>query len=101
MATNYLHAHPDFGDLILILSEKMSIAPVLIEKDYWIMQCLYGLQAINMKFYLKGGTSLSKAFGIINRFSEDIDILIEPPYALHVATKRNQDKTAHCMGCGA
>lgn len=32
-----------------------------------------------MAFELKGGTSLSKGFGIIHRFSEDIDIRIEPP----------------------
>ncbi|WP_425485263.1 nucleotidyl transferase AbiEii/AbiGii toxin family protein [Burkholderia guangdongensis] len=38
------------------------------------MQCLWGLQAQGFQFELKGGTSLSKGFGIIHRFSEDIDI---------------------------
>ncbi|MBS0342496.1 MAG: nucleotidyl transferase AbiEii/AbiGii toxin family protein, partial [Proteobacteria bacterium] len=43
----------------------------------------------------KGGTSLSKGFGVIHRFSEDIDIRIEPPDGMDVKTGRNQDKPAH------
>ena len=48
-----------------------------------------------MKFELKGGTSLSKGYEIINRFSEDIDIFIHPPHHMDVKTGRNQDKPAH------
>jgi predicted nucleotidyltransferase component of viral defense system len=59
------------------------------------MHCLYGLQRLGMSFELKGGTSLSKGFQIINRFSEDIDIHIEPPKDRDVKTGRNQDKPAH------
>ena len=40
------------------------------------MHCLWGLQQQGFQFELKGGTSLSKGFGIIERFSEDIDIQI-------------------------
>lgn len=68
---------------------------MLVEKDYWIMHCLWGLQAQGFQFELKGGTSLSKGFGIIHRFSEDIDIRIEPPHGMDVKTGRNQDKPAH------
>ena len=50
------------------------------------MHCLYGLQQLGMTFELKGGTSLSKGFQIIDRFSEDIDIRIEPPPDRHVKT---------------
>jgi len=42
-----------------------------------------------LQFELKGGTSLSKGFGIIKRFSEDIDIRIEPPTNMKVRTGRN------------
>ena len=59
------------------------------------MHCLYGLQQLGMTFELKGGTSLSKGFQIINRFSEDIDIRIEPPKDRDVKTGRNHDKPAH------
>ena len=60
------------------------------------MHCLYGLKDMGMKFELKGGTSLSKGYGIINRFSEDIDICIHPPDHMNVKTGHNQDKPPHC-----
>jgi len=68
---------------------------MLVEKDYWIMHCLWGLQAQGFEFELKGGTSLSKGFGVIHRFSEDIDIRIAPPDGIDVKIGRNQDKPAH------
>jgi len=95
MAIEYLHSHPDFAALIRIVGEERAIVPALVEKDYWIMHCLYGLQRLNLSFELKGGTSLSKGFGIIKRFSEDIDIRIEPPEELDVKSRRNHSKPAH------
>lgn len=95
MADDFLHNHKEFSDLIRIVGEEQAISPVLVEKDYWIMHCLYGLQRLGMKFELKGGTSLSKGFGIIDRFSEDIDIRIEPPKGMDVETNPNKTKPAH------
>jgi hypothetical protein len=91
----FLHARRDFGQLLSLIANERRIDPVLVEKDYWLMHCLWGLQAQGLRFELKGGTSLSKGFGIIHRFSEDIDIRIEPPATLDVKTGRNQDKAAH------
>lgn len=96
----YLHDHPEFKELIRIVADRpMSsdggkIDPYLVEKDYWIMHCLYGLRAAGYDFQLKGGTSLSKGYGLIHRFSEDIDIHIAPPPSLTVKTSRNHDKEA-------
>lgn len=98
MPPDVLHNHPQFGDLIRIVAEQEGIAPALVEKDYWIMQSLYGLQQLGLSFELKGGTSLSKGYGIINRFSEDIDIRIEPPAEPAVMTGRNHHKPAHVAG---
>ena len=95
MPTDYLHNHKQFPELIRIVAEQKGIDPALVEKDYWIMHCLYGLQKLGLTFELKGGTSLSKGFKIINRFSEDIDIHIDPPADRNVKTGRNQDKPAH------
>ncbi len=95
MPHDFLHNHKEFADLIRIVSDAQSIDPVLVEKDYWIMHCLYGLQAIDMQFELKGGTSLSKGYGIIDRFSEDIDIRIEPPADMGVKTNPNHQNPAH------
>jgi hypothetical protein len=59
------------------------------------MHGLHGLQQLGLTFELKGGTSLSKGLGIIHRFSEDIDIRIEPEAGAGVATGRNQVKAQH------
>ncbi len=67
-----------FTDAVLAASEYLDIRPVYIEKDYWITRSLK-LMAQNpdaAKAVFKGGTSLSKAHKIGNRFSEDIDIAI-------------------------
>jgi hypothetical protein len=95
MPTDYLHNHKQFPELIRIVAEQRGIDPTLVEKDYWIMHCLYGLQKRGLTFELKGGTSLSKGFKIIDRFSEDIDVHIDPPADRNVKTGRNQDKPAH------
>jgi hypothetical protein len=95
MSADLLHNHPQFADLIRIVAEQRRIDPALVEKDYWLMHCLYGLQQLGLMFELKGGTSLSKGYQIINRFSEDIDIRIEPPKEHDVKTGRNQNSPAH------
>lgn len=98
MPREYLHAHSQFADLIRIVAEEKMIDPALVEKDYWIMHCLHGLQRLGLRFELKGGTSLSKGYQIIDRFSEDIDIRIEPPEDQDVKTGRNHLKEAHIRG---
>jgi hypothetical protein len=95
MPRDFLHNHRQFADLIRIVADAQGIAPALVEKDYWIMQSLYGLQQLGLTFELKGGTSLSKGYGLISRFSEDIDIRIEPPADPPVMIGRNHDKAAH------
>jgi len=92
---DFLHERRDFDQLLALVADERGLAPVLVEKDYWIMHCLWGLQAQGLRFELKGGTSLSKGFGVIHRFSEDIDIRIDPPQGMDVKTGRNHDKPAH------
>jgi hypothetical protein len=95
MSADFLHNHRQFPELIRIVAQAKAVDPAFVEKDYWIMHCLYGLQQLGLTFELKGGTSLSKGYQIINRFSEDIDIRIEPPKDRDVKTGRNQVKPAH------
>lgn len=92
----FLHDHKEFPDLLRIVADESGIALGLVEKDYWIMHSLYGLQKMELSFELKGGTSLSKGFDIIHRFSEDIDIRIEPPADMDVKSGRNHRKEQHC-----
>lgn len=89
MAAIYLHDHKEFPDLLRILEEETGILAGLIEKDYWIMHSLYGLKKQGYDFQLKGGTSLSKGFGLIDRFSEDIDLHINPPKELGINENPN------------
>jgi hypothetical protein len=67
-----------FTDVILATAEYFSILPTYIEKDYWITHSLSLMSQSNDagKLVFKGGTSLSKAYRLINRFSEDIDIAV-------------------------
>ena len=60
------------------LSYKTGIVPQAIEKDAWVTLALRMLFTSEIAKHLtfKGGTSLSKVYGLINRFSEDIDISI-------------------------
>lgn len=91
----YLHQHPEFSDLLLILESETGIQSGLIEKDYWIMHVLYGLKSQGHDFELKGGTSLSKGYKIIERFSEDIDIHIKPPADQKVNENPKNEKPAN------
>lgn len=96
MSSNlYPHEFPDFRDLIEATSKDKGILPQLVEKDYWIMHCLYGLNELGLSFELKGGTSLSKGYKIIKRFSEDIDLQIKPPPNMEVKCGRNHTKQKH------
>jgi hypothetical protein len=90
--SNYLHNHKEFNTLLRIVGAELNIEPGLIEKDYWIMHVLYGLKQQGYQFELKGGTSLSKGYGIIHRFSEDIDIHIKPPTVMKINENPNNNK---------
>jgi len=74
-----LRASPD--DLLALVaraSDHLSIPQEFLEKDYWVTELLRSVaQPVDDAVVIfKGGTSLSKAFGLIERFSEDVDILV-------------------------
>ena len=79
---DFIHNDPEFKELLSIVSTQKGIDITLVEKDYWIMHALYSLQQQGIEFELKGGTSLSKGYGLIHRFSEDIDIHIRTNFGL-------------------
>jgi predicted nucleotidyltransferase component of viral defense system len=64
-----------FGETAAI----MAIPEAIVEKDFWvcwILRYLFNASSLSKDIIFKGGTSLSKAFGIIERFSEDIDLIL-------------------------
>ena len=70
----------DFDAAIQRAAQQLgNLAPSFVEKDYWVTQVLRSLAAhYPGGFLFKGGTSLSKGYHIIERFSEDVDILVVP-----------------------
>lgn len=96
----FLHELPSAKELFEVVAKEQSenglkITDAMVEKDYWLMHCLWGLQQQGYRFSLKGGTSLSKGFCLIERFSEDIDIQIHPCEQDNVKTGKNHNKPAH------
>ena len=75
---SYLHKDKyAFVDAINLASTRFAIVPSVAEKDYYVTMILKELSQRMPFIVFKGGTSLSKCFKIINRFSEDIDITID------------------------
>lgn len=70
----------DFATAIARAAQELgSLDPAFVEKDYWVTQVLRTLNdSLGGGFTFKGGTSLSKGYRIIERFSEDVDILVVP-----------------------
>lgn len=67
-----------FTDAVRATTETMGIAPEFVEKDYWICQILQkqSRHPDADRIVWKGGTSLSKAYGLVKRFSSDVDFAI-------------------------
>ena len=65
--------------LFIDAADKANIADFIVEKDFWVSWVLGKIFAdkyLSEVLCFKGGTSLSKAFGLIDRFSEDIDLIL-------------------------
>ncbi len=84
----YLHKENRelFRDVILLTSQQLEVSEDIVEKDYYVTMILKKLSEIEYPVVFKGGTSLSKAFHVIDRFSEDIDIT----FAEHLGEARRK-----------
>lgn len=74
-----LHEDSDaLEELIAVTAQNMKLPQIYVEKDYWITKALKHLATSEFagQVVFKGGTSLSKAYRLIDRFSEDIDLAI-------------------------
>lgn len=74
-----LHLDKDnFEGAIVATAEYFQIPEIFIEKDYWVTYALHQLFHSDVKdlIVFKGGTSLSKCYNVIHRFSEDIDVVV-------------------------
>jgi predicted nucleotidyltransferase component of viral defense system len=84
------------------ISTKTGLPAFAIEKDWWVVQTLAAVYQLEIAPYLifKGGTSLSKAWKIIERFSEDIDLAMDRTFFGFDGdlTKNQRDKLKKISG---
>ncbi len=67
-----------FKDAVTATAQKFEIPEIFVEKDYWVTYALWTVfnDPIGREIVFKGGTALSKCFRLIERFSEDIDLIV-------------------------
>ena len=67
----------DRADLFAAAARRRGLTAEVIEKDFWVcwtLKRVFTLPALPAGLLFKGGTALSKVFGVIERFSEDVDL---------------------------
>lgn len=74
-----LHENKElFQDAVIAASQQKGIPEIYVEKDYWVTYALHTIfnNEIGKETVFKGGTALQKCFELIQRFSEDIDLVV-------------------------
>lgn len=88
--------HADFQQAILRAAEHFRdrrLRPAIIEKDYYVTEALRIIAAVaGEQVIFKGGTSLAKGWNLIGRFSEDIDIFLDPLASKPALSKKGIDR---------
>lgn len=67
------------GEIFTETAARLGVADAIVEKDFWvcwILQQLFTIEGLSERLLFKGGTSLSKIYHVIQRFSEDIDLAV-------------------------
>ncbi len=105
----------DRRDLFSESSRRLEMSAAVVEKDFWvcwILKRLFADPQLKEQMVFKGGTSLSKAYGLIDRFSEDIDLVLDwrllgygtedgsDPYQA-ISSKTKQDQYNRAMNAKA
>jgi Nucleotidyl transferase AbiEii toxin, Type IV TA system len=88
-----LFEHADFEQAMLRAAKQFGVSEQFVEKDYYVTEILRVVaDRLGDKAMFKGGTSLSKGWGLISRFSEDIDLFVNPDKFDPPAGKNKMDK---------
>ena len=101
----------DIDDVFVDVATSMKLPEVIIEKDLYvsyILDYLFSRSEFKNYFEFKGGTSLSKGYGLINRFSEDIDVVLKSEVIgenleeiIHLESKSQKEKMAEKLNAKA
>jgi hypothetical protein len=91
-----VHERPGLlAELVERAAARLDRDACLVEKDFWVTHTLDAIQRAGFEVHFKGGTSLSKGFNLIERFSEDLDLKLDAAFLPDVADniwKRADDK---------
>ncbi|PZX57628.1 nucleotidyltransferase AbiEii toxin of type IV toxin-antitoxin system [Algoriphagus ratkowskyi] len=92
-----MNLHEDkelFVDAVSITAQQMGLPEIYVEKDYWVTLALQRIFSSPSAEYtiFKGGTALSKCFNFINRFSEDVDLVLRREEGLSANQLRHRLK---------
>ncbi|WP_437203369.1 nucleotidyl transferase AbiEii/AbiGii toxin family protein [Planctomicrobium sp. SH664] len=91
-----LSEHEDFDQAVLRAVDYFSgsgLRPAMVEKDYFVTEALRAIASAGQdRVIFKGGTSLSKGWNLIQRFSEDIDLFLDPAAFDPALNKRGIDR---------
>ena len=88
-----LFEHPDFRAVVIETAAQTGMPVQLVEKDYYVTEALRAIaNSHGTHVVFKGGTSLSKGWRLIQRFSEDIDLFLNPasyeaPLGIHAVDR--------------
>lgn len=95
-----LYQHAEFEQAILQAADHFhgrGLRPAVIEKDYYVTEALRIIASAGDKVIFKGGTSLAKGWNLIQRFSEDIDIFLDPAAFNPALAKRGIDRELRAL----
>jgi len=89
-----LFEHPDFATILIATSEHLRMPPQIVEKDYYVTEALrITSEHLGEGVIFKGGASLSKGWRLIARFSEDIDLFVDPKkFHPQLETRKSVDR---------
>jgi len=90
------HNKEDFEQIVQATADDLGLGSFQVEKDYYVSLFLKELQKMdnNIQIVFKGGTSLSKCYDVIDRFSEDIDLSVKFNTEKITTSERRKLKTS-------
>lgn len=65
------------AELFRETASRLGVSEAVVEKDFWVcctLKQIFSIDSLRERLLFQGGTSLSKLFGVIHRFSEDVDL---------------------------